>query len=303
MITKEQVRANLTGPQMSLRTPFTESGSIDEDALKKMIDFAIDHGCKTSLLTAGDSHFACMSDEEIKKINKLVADHTAGRAMVVGADWCFGQPQAIDFAKYCRDIGVDILMTRPAEWAKSIDGDMLVDYYREIAEIIPVMIVTNIFVDRSLQWTLDVLEKSLHIKNIMALKEDLGNEVARQICLLCHKHWAIFAGGGLRNHLNMHPFGCDGFMDRHMNFKPEISWNYWKALNHQNFNETSRIIREIELPIEKVCAKVSGGRDAAVHGIQEIIGLGQRWRRKPYYSVNDRELDEIKQSLKELKIL
>ena len=55
-LTLDRVRAALTGPIASIRTPFSRDGSIDYDGLRRMIDFDLEAGSKVSLLTAGDSH-------------------------------------------------------------------------------------------------------------------------------------------------------------------------------------------------------------------------------------------------------
>jgi hypothetical protein len=42
----------------------------------------------------------------------------------------------------------------------------------------------------------------------------------------------------------------------------------------------------------------AGGFDAAIHGIDEIRGRGQRYRRPPYHSLTDRQLEELAEFLK-----
>jgi hypothetical protein len=37
----------------------------------------------------------------------------------------------------------------------------------------------------------------------------------------------------------------------------------------------------------------TGGFDAAMHGAMELLGLCGRWRRKPYYSLSDAEMDRL----------
>ena len=45
-MTREEIRAALTGPFGSVRTPFLEDGSIDYDGLRSVIDFNIEGGSK-----------------------------------------------------------------------------------------------------------------------------------------------------------------------------------------------------------------------------------------------------------------
>jgi|ERR1051326_7504447 4-hydroxy-tetrahydrodipicolinate synthase len=301
---KIRVRAALTGPIASIRTPFNRDGSIDFDGVRSMIDFHIKAGCKTSLLTAGDSHFHCMTDDEIFEINKVVVEHTAGRALTVACDWEFNTPQAVECAKYCKSLGADILMARPADWGASATMQSLVEHYATLADIMPLMFVNNIFGGRSGKFALDTTKILLaRVPNMIAMKEDMTSDVGRKTCLLANDQWAIFSGGGLRNHLDMHAYGCDGFMDRHMNFAPAVSYRYWKAIQRNDLAAARKVIREIEIPLEDFMGAMPGGRDAAVHGLIELAGVAGRWRRKPYYSLNDREMARLKAFAKEMKLL
>ena len=53
MMTHEEIREALSSPVPSVRLPFNEDGSIDYESLRKMIDFDIDAGAKTIMLTHG----------------------------------------------------------------------------------------------------------------------------------------------------------------------------------------------------------------------------------------------------------
>jgi len=304
MLTVQQVRDGVSGPLASIRTPFNQDGSIDYAGVKRQIDFALENGCPCALLTAGDSHCVCMSDAEIAQVNRVVVEHTAGRALTIACDWEFATPQAVEFARYCRDIGADILMTRPPDWANGATVGGLVEHFEAVSAVMPTMIVTNIFQLRPIGFGMDVLKGVLQrCPNVLAIKEDLMNEFARQMCMLVHPQWAVFAGGGLRNHMNMHPFGCDGFMCRFMNFKPEVSKRYWASLQRGDVADAVAVIRDIELPLEKFMDAMPGGRDAAVHGMQELVGLGGRWRRKPYHSLTDAEMASLRAFVKEMGLL
>ena len=39
--------------------------------------------------------------------------------------------------------------------------------------------------------------------------------------------------------------------------------------------------------------KLAGGFDAGFHGVLEICGIAKRWRRPPYYSLSDEEIERL----------
>jgi 4-hydroxy-tetrahydrodipicolinate synthase len=300
---KLSIRQALTGPIASIRTPFNRDGSIDFHGVRRMIGYNLAAGSKVALLTAGDSHFSLLSDEEIRQLNTVMVEHTAGRALTVACDWEFATPQAVEFAKYCAEIGADILMARPPDWASSATQETLVEHYTRIAEEIPLMLVTNIFQLRPAAFGLETVRELMRRDiNIVAIKEDLTGDFACQVALLTHSRWAVFSGGGLRNFLNMFPYGCDGFMDRHMNFAPHISRRFWKAVQDRNREAVREVIQMVELPLEEFMATFPGGRDAVVHGLLELADIAGRWRRAPYHSLTDQEMGKLKRFVEETRL-
>ena len=49
--------------------------------------------------------------------------------------------------------------------------------------------------------------------------------------------------------------------------------------------------------------KSEGGFDAAMHGVYELFGLGKRYRRPPYYALNDKQMEDLAEFLRQAKIL
>ena len=131
---RTQFRANLTGPVASFRTPFDRDGQVDHAAARNMVDFCIEAGSKTVLLTAGDSHYLCLSDQEIADLTKIVCDHTDGRAMVVAADRYHSTDRAIAFAKYARGVGADMVMCLPPHWGGGCTPQSLAEHYAAVAK-------------------------------------------------------------------------------------------------------------------------------------------------------------------------
>ena len=158
-ITREEIRERLTGPVASVKTPFLPDGSIDFAGLRNFVDFVIAGGATTIIITVGDSLLTILTDQDIADLTKVVVEQTAGRAMVVAADRYFGTGQSVAFAKYVREIGADILMVLPPDWGYSCTVASLVEHFAAVAEQIPVMVVTNLFIPRGHAFGLEVLQR------------------------------------------------------------------------------------------------------------------------------------------------
>jgi 4-hydroxy-tetrahydrodipicolinate synthase len=299
-----EVRAALSGPWPSVRTPFTCRGEIDFDALRRNIDLVIQAKAKAVVLTWGDSLYSVLSDDEIAQLTKTLVQYVNRHALVVAATGTWWTGKAVDFAKYCVEIGADMLMVLPPDWAHSTTVDTLVAHYRAVTEHIPVMLVTNYLGPRGVGFGLELCRRLYdEVPGVVALKDDLGGEFIRKVSLMTHDRWALSAGGQKQNHLLMLPYGVDGYLSTFMNFKPEIAWRYWKAIEVQDLRAARDIIRDYDMPLFDFLVKSEGSFDAALHGVYELYGLAKRYRRPPYYTLTDKQMEDLAQFLHKAKIL
>lgn len=299
-----EIRQQMTGPIPSLKTPFCEDGSVDFDGLRRLIDFNLSAGAKTLMLTAGDSHYVALSEKEIADVTKVTVEQTAGRALVIAADRYFPTTQAVEFAHFAKNAGADVLMVMPPDWGASTTPQTLTEHYRTVSQVMPVMIVSNVFIARGQKFGLETLKLVRDsAPNVVAIKDDMCGEFARKMSLLVHDQWAVVSGGQKQNHLNNHPYGCDGYLSTLISLQPAIAHAYWAAVSMNNLTEARRIIRDYDNPFFELVMGLPGGFNAGIQAVLELKGIAKRWRRKPYYSLSDQELEALAQGLTQLGLL
>jgi len=289
---------------MSLRTAFDQAGEIDFKAVRKIIDRGIEGGSRSILLTVGDSHYDCLSDAEIGELTRVTVEHTSRRAMVIAADRYFSTNRVVAFARHCRELGAGMFMALPPDWAHSCTPQSLAEHYAAVAEELPVMIVTNRFIARGAQFGLEAVGRALDLSpGIVAIKDDMGGTFAHDLCMRFGQALAIIAGGQKRNHLSMYPYGCSGYLSTFAMFNPEIAKRYWKRIEADDIHGAARLIADKDAPFFQYLQTVEGGFDAAMHGMIELYGLGQRYRRKPYHTMTDEALADLRSILTGLGLL
>jgi len=297
------VREALTGPVASQRIPFLRGGDIDWDGLTASIDFNIEAGTRTILLTYGDSLFSLLTDDEVARVTRFVCDRAAARAMVTAACHEYATPAAVEFAEYCREVGADVLMLMPPGWAASVTPETLREHFAAVGRQMPLMIVTNIFAPRGTQFGLRCIEELLSCDGVVAVKDDMLGEFGRKMTLMVRDRWAVFAGGQKQNHLDLHPYGCGGYLSTFITFAPEIAHRYWSAVQGGDIAAAVRIIRDQDLPYFQHAMASQGGFDAVIHGAMELAGICGRWRRPPYYSLSDGEMERLAELLRGISAL
>jgi dihydrodipicolinate synthase/N-acetylneuraminate lyase len=304
MIDRAKVRQALTGPIASIRTPFLRDGTVDFDSLRRMIDFDIDAGSGAIVLTAGDSHYIALSDDEIAQVTQVTVDHVARRALVVAADRYYHTRQSVEFARFAAGAGADVLMVLPPDWGGSTTPNSLTEHYAAVAEHIPIMLVTGIFLPRGADFGLQCLRQTMEqVEGVVAIKDDFCGEFARKMGLLVHDRWAVWSGGQKQNHMNAHPYGCDGYLSSFLSFHPPTAHRYWQAIETDDRGAAQAVIRDIDMPFFDYILGIEGGFDAAVHGILELAGIAQRWRPPPYHSLSDAQMEELGSFLRGLGVL
>jgi dihydrodipicolinate synthase/N-acetylneuraminate lyase len=283
----DEIRARIRGPVCSFPTPFTREGEIDEEASRRIIDLAISGGSDIILLTYGDSLFTILTDEEVARLTRLVAEQTGGRALVVAADRMWWTGKAVEFATYCRDVGADVLMIRPPDWGGSATPESLAAHYAAVAGVMPVMLVGNVPFR-----TLEVLAEAA--PGVVAFKEDMGMDYSYRVARLYGDRWPVIAGGGKARHLMLWPAGVRASFSIYIHFAPGVTRAYWKALWEGNVEEARRVVDTYDQPLFRMGEAFPGGLDSLIHCAMEVFGVAPRWRRPPFVSAGEEDVERLK---------
>ena len=246
------------------------------------------------MLTYGDSLFTLLSDDEISAVIRIVADQTGKRGLTVAVDGGWWSGKTVEFARYCREVGADVLMVKPPIWGSSVIVDTLVAHYQEIADEMPIMLVTKIWAANPSQGlkTIDVvLDK---VDGVVAIKDDIQGQFVRQMTAIVSDERAVFADGQKQNHLDIAHYGAVGYMSTFVSFHVSVTHHYWDAVERSDWTAAAKVIEERDWPFLEYISGLTGGFDAGMHGLLELTGIAGRWRRKPFYSLNHQELEGFK---------
>ena len=115
------------------QTPFTEDGALDEEGLRRQIDFCVDTGTHGIVYPVMVSEFWLLSDDERKRVVDVAVEQVDGRIPMIAGVAGVSTEVAVMFSRHAREAGADGAIALPPYVLKpGLDG--LVDYYRQIAE-------------------------------------------------------------------------------------------------------------------------------------------------------------------------
>lgn len=285
--TPDEIRARLLGPVASIPTPFDARGDIHWDGVANIIETAIAGGSGVMLLTIGDSQYFFMTEAEIADITRFVIERVAGRALTVAATGPWATRQALPFAEYCRDLGADVVMSLAP--AMMTGGAGLVAHYRQLAAVMPVMVVGAP--------EMSVADALVDEPHICCFKEDGSEAYAISLLQRHGRRWQVMTGGGLYRHLFQWPFGARAFMDWTTSVAPHLGRAYWDALQAGHLAEAERITREVEAPLFALCG-LGVDWQALWRAMLEGNGIAPRHLRAPMVTLDDATVERIRPVLR-----
>lgn len=164
----------LKGVNAAFTTPFKEDESIDEEALRKDIQYLVEAGVHGLVSCSTPGEMVLMTDEERKRVIQITVEESKG-VPVIAECGCPRTKDAVAMAKYVQDVGASAAMVL-TPWFFPQHPRGLRMHYETIADAIEIPIIiynlpkyTGVKLDPSL---VDVL--AFH-PNIHALKDTSGD--------------------------------------------------------------------------------------------------------------------------------
>ncbi len=291
MKSADEIRARLCGPCSSIPTIFTRAGEMDLNGVRAVIDATIANDGDIIMLTWGDSLISLLTDQEVAELHRAVREQAGDRAVTIACDNMWGLNKCVEFARFVRDLGFDLYMIRPAEWARGTP-EALADFYRAVARETRIMFVGDVPIR-----TCELLEDQ---PDILAFKEDLTLEYAHEVLVRWGDRWPMIGGGGMKRHHVLWPQGnCDSWLDAWVRCYPAPSRSYWEALQQGDARAAWEIALRFDTPLRDFARSASYGADGvSKHALLEVYGVAPRWRRSPAANPTDAEMEQLRDFLR-----
>lgn len=170
------IQNKFKGLGVALITPFKEDGSIDIEALLRLIEYQIGNGVDFLCIMGTTAETPCLTPDEKKMLKNLLVDRVAGRVPILMG--CGGNctAQVVNDLKNGDWTGIDgVLSVCPMYNKPSQEG--LYQHFKAIAEASPVPVVLyNVPGRTGVNMTAETtLRLARDFNNIVAIKEASGN--------------------------------------------------------------------------------------------------------------------------------
>ncbi len=170
----------------ALITPFTKDGKLDEQALRKLVDFQIDQGIDGLVPVGTTGESPTLSPEETEQVIRIVVKQTGGRVPVIAGTGSNCTDKAIHMTEKARQIGATASL-QVAPYYNKPTGEGFFRHFTAIADAVDLpMVVYNIPGRTGKNIENPVMLKLAQYKNIVAVKEASGN-ISQMMDLIANK--------------------------------------------------------------------------------------------------------------------
>jgi 4-hydroxy-tetrahydrodipicolinate synthase len=174
------------GVYTALITPFTKDGKLDEQAMRKLVDFQIDQGIDGLVPVGTTGESPTLSPEETEQVIRIVVEQTGGRVPVIAGTGSNCTDKAIQMTKKAKQIGATASL-QVAPYYNKPTGEGFFRHFSAIADAVALpLVVYNIPGRAGKNIENPVMLKLAQHKNIVAVKEASGN-ISQMMDLIAKK--------------------------------------------------------------------------------------------------------------------
>jgi dihydrodipicolinate synthase/N-acetylneuraminate lyase len=284
---------SLEGILVPLLTPFdTESGEVDDAALRRLIDRVLAAGVHGVIANAATGEFFHLLEHERRHVAEVVVEHVAGRVPVLVGAGAPGTLEATRWAEHAQSIAADGLLVMPPYYVP-LPADAVIGHVAAISDSVdlPIMFYSNPGASQVLLGV-DELERLIGRANVPWFKLSTGQ--IGQVPLIVDRmgdRVSVFEGWDPLAFPSM-ATGAVGWTAGPSNALPELIVELWKLTRVDKDLTRAAALNQALAPILDFMAKPT----TFCSSLKEICGrrgypLGKV--RSPYAELSSAQLDEL----------
>jgi 4-hydroxy-tetrahydrodipicolinate synthase len=292
--------ADLRGCGTALVTPFEEGLSIDEESLRRLVEFQISEGVDFLIPCGTTGESATLSDQEQLRVAEIVLQEARGRVPIVAGAGGNNTAHVIELARAYERLGVDGLLSVAPYYNKPTQ-EGLYQHFRAIAEATSLPIILyNVPPRTSVNILPDTIARLAQIPNIIGVKEASGDisQIA-EVCLRTPPEFKVFSGDDAIT-LPVIALGGVGVISVASNEAPRQMAALVRACLENNWQEARRLLRKL-FPLMK--ANFIETSPGPVKAALAIMGKIKEVYRLPMVPVKPETRERVRRCLVDLELI
>jgi 4-hydroxy-tetrahydrodipicolinate synthase len=212
----------MKGSLVAIVSPMLEDGSLDLDALRRLLDWHVAEGTDGIVAVGTTGESPTVDFEEHCRLIRVVVEHVAGRVPVVAGTGANSTSEAIELQAFAKKAGADLCLSVVPYYNKPTQ-EGLYRHFKAIAEAVDIpMIVYNVPSRTVSDMHNDTAVRLAQVPNIAGIKDATGNlERGADLIRRAPKGFAIYSGDDATA-LALMLMGGDGVISVTANVAPRL---------------------------------------------------------------------------------
>ncbi len=254
----------------ALVTPFTDDGEkIDEERLRNLVNFCLELGVNGVVPCGTTGEFVNLTVEERKQVIKTVVDEVNGKVPVVAGTGASGTLEAVEMAKYAKDVGADAVLVVTPFYLKPTNRGVYQHYYTIASKVDIPLILYNIPQCTGVWLTWQMVEDLADVPNIVGLKDSSGElkyilavleKVRDKINVMCGYDEVVLPALAA---------GASGAILASANVIPDVWVEIYKAVKEGDLEKA----RELQLKVQKLARIITGSGAVGTKEALNMMGI------------------------------
>ncbi len=289
------------GTGTALVTPFKTNGTIDEKALRNLVEFQIKNGVEAIIPTGTTGESATLNEAEQIDVIRIVADTARKRVKIVAGAGSNDTSKAIKLSNLAFQAGANAILSVGPYYNKPTQEGFF-RHYQVIAEETGVPIVVYNVPGRTgsnieAETILRIAEK---IPNVIGVKEASGNFTQiMEILRNRPKGFAVWSGDDAIT-LPLVSLGADGVISVVANEVPKMFSRMTRLAINGKFNEAAKLHNKL-LPLMNF--NFIESNPIPVKSALAMMGKIEEAYRLPLVPLSDKHRPKLEKILKELQLI
>ena len=283
------------GSMAAIITPMHDDGSIDEQALRDLVEWHIKNKTDAIIATGTTGESVTLEADELFKVNEIVVKQAAGRIPVIAGTGSNNTKTVIKLSKDAKRAGVAALLIVTPYYNKPTQNGLYV-HYKTIAEQVDLPIILYNVPSRTACDILpETIERLAQIKNIIGIKEATGKvERTQEILQRTGLDFLVYSGDDATA-LELMQHGAKGVISVTANVAPRKMHDMCAAALTGNMTLAEQLNNEL-MPLHKQLFLESNPIPTkwALH----TMGLIKGGIRLPLLPLDSKYHQDVKQAMK-----
>jgi 4-hydroxy-tetrahydrodipicolinate synthase len=288
------------GSYVAMVTPFRLDGSVDEDKIRELVNYHIVSGTEGIVPCGTTGESPTLTYEEHKRIIKIVVEEARGRIQVMAGAGSNSTSEAIELAKYAKEVGADSILSICPYYNKPVQRGIYAHFEKIAKEVnIPVMLY-NVPGRTGVNLSPETVYELSKIDNIKGIKEASGRvEQVCEIVDLCGDKIDVLSGDDALL-LPMLAVGAKGVVSVTANFMAKEVSNIVRYFNEGKLKDAQDIHKKLYRLSQAMFIE---SNPVPVKGLMSMMGTIREDVRLPLVTLSNENKEVIKKLAKQVEIL